>query len=51
MPLETVNYLRRLGKKHGLGLAGLKMNNKEISNREIEAIYQRSLQLKNVENM
>lgn len=51
MPLETVNYLRELGQKHGLGLAGLKMNNQEISNREIEAIYQRSLQLKNVENM
>lgn len=51
MPLDTINYLRQLGKKHGLGLAGLKMNNQEISNREIEAIYQRSLQLKDVENM
>ncbi|MDD3897841.1 MAG: aminotransferase class III-fold pyridoxal phosphate-dependent enzyme [Syntrophomonadaceae bacterium] len=44
IPLETVNYLRSLGKKHGLGLAGLKMDNQEISDREIEAIYQRSLQ-------
>jgi len=51
IPLETVNYLRSLGKKHGLGLAGLKMNNQEISDREIEAIYQRSLQLKKVNNI
>ncbi|MGI5912589.1 MAG: aminotransferase class III-fold pyridoxal phosphate-dependent enzyme [Syntrophomonadaceae bacterium] len=51
LPLETITYLRDLGIKHGLGLAGLKMNNREISNREIEAIYQRSLQLKNVQNM
>ncbi len=51
MPLETVNYLRSLGKKHGLGLAGLMMNNQEISDREIEAIYQRSLQLKKANNI
>lgn len=51
MPLETVNYLRNLGKKHGLGLAGLKMDNQEISDREIEAIYQRSLQFKKVNNI
>jgi acetylornithine/succinyldiaminopimelate/putrescine aminotransferase/predicted amino acid dehydrogenase len=51
IPLETVNYLRSLGKKHGLGLAGLKMNNQEISDREIETIYQRSLQLKKVNNI
>lgn len=51
IPLETVNYLRSLGKKHGLGLAGLKMDNQEISDREIEAIYQRSLQLKKVNNI
>jgi acetylornithine/succinyldiaminopimelate/putrescine aminotransferase/predicted amino acid dehydrogenase len=51
MPLDTINYLRKLGEKHGLGLAGLKMHNQEISDREIEAIYQRSLRLKSVENM
>jgi len=51
MPLETIHYLRSLGEKHGFSLAGLKMNNREITNREIEAIYQRSLNLKNAENM
>jgi len=52
MPLETVEYLRYLGEKHGFGLAGLKMGNKEISDKEIEAIYHNSLNnLQKVDNL
>lgn len=39
MPLETVEYMRYLGAKHGFTLAGLKMGNHEISDKEIEEIY------------
>ncbi len=42
MPLETIEYMRYLGQKHGFGLAGLKMGSKEISDREIEEIYNNS---------
>ncbi len=43
MPLETIEYMRHLGQKHGFGLAGLKMGNREISDQEIEEIYRSSL--------
>jgi predicted amino acid dehydrogenase len=39
MPLETIEYMRWLGAKHGFTLAGLKMGNQEISDEEIEEIY------------
>lgn len=42
MPLETIEYMRYLGQKHGFGLAGLKMGSKEISDSEIEEIYRNS---------
>ncbi len=42
MPLETIEYMRYLGQKHGFGLAGLKMGSKEISDSEIEEIYKNS---------
>ncbi len=42
MPLETIEYMRYLGQKHGFRLAGLKMGNKEISDNEIEEIYKNS---------
>ncbi len=51
LPMETVNYLRALGKKHGFSLAGLMMGNKEITDKDIENIYHRSIQLKHVENV
>lgn len=43
MPLEMVEYMRRLSEKHGFSLAGLKMGNKEITDSEIEEIYQNSI--------
>jgi len=43
MPLETMEYMRGLAKKHGFELAGLKMGNKEITDEEIEEIYNNSL--------
>lgn len=43
MPLETIEYMRGLAKKHGFELAGLKMGNKEITDEEIEEIYNNSL--------
>jgi hypothetical protein len=51
LSLETVHYLRGLAKKHGFGLAGLRMGNHEIDERDIERIYRNSLQFKRVENM
>ncbi len=44
MPLETIEYMRHIGQKHGFGLAGLKMGSKEISDSEIEEIYKNSLE-------
>jgi len=51
LSLETVHYLRKLASKHGFGLAGLRMGNREIDERDIERIYRNSLQLKQAENM
>lgn len=51
LSLETLEYMRRLGQKHGFGLAGLMMNEREISDEEIEQIYQNSLHLKRVQNL
>jgi predicted amino acid dehydrogenase len=51
LSLETVQYLRRLAKKHGFKLAGLRMGNHEIGDREIEAIYRNSIQYNQAENM
>jgi len=44
LSLETIAYLRELGKKHGFKLAGLVMNGREIDDAEIENIYHRSCQ-------
>lgn len=49
LPLETVAYLRELGKKHGFYLAGLVMGGREITDQDIEQIYQRSQKLKRAE--
>lgn len=46
LPLEALEYFRQLARKHGFGLAGLRMGGREITDAEIEAIYenyQRSL--------
>jgi len=51
LPLETLQYFRQLGKKHGFGLAGLVMNNREISDEEIQEIYNNSINLKKVQNL
>lgn len=51
LSLETIDYLRHLGKKHGFSLAGLKMGNREISDEEIEEIYQHSIEFKKAENL
>lgn len=51
LPLETVLYLRSIAKKHGFGLAGLKMGNQEINDKDIEDIYRNSLHLKMAENL
>ena len=46
LSLDTVHYLRELAQKHGFSLAGLRMGNHEIDDRDIERIYRNSLQLK-----
>ncbi|PKM77293.1 MAG: aminotransferase III [Firmicutes bacterium HGW-Firmicutes-15] len=51
LALETVHYLRELAKKHGFGLAGLRMGNHEIDEQDIERIFRNSLQFKRAENM
>ncbi len=51
LPLENVQYLRQLAQKHGFSLAGLRMGNHEIDERDIERIYRNSLQFKRAENM
>lgn len=43
LPLETIEYLRRLGQKHGFSLAGLVMGGREITDEDVEMIYQRSI--------
>lgn len=42
LPLETIEYLRKLGKKHGFSLAGLVMGGREITDEDIESIYQKA---------
>lgn len=51
LSLETVQYLRSIAKKHGFGLAGLKMGNQPINDKDIEEIYRNSLHLKMAENL
>lgn len=51
LPLETVAYLRHLGEKHGFSLAGLVMNGREVTDQDIEQIYNRSRKLKQAQNL
>ncbi|NLN86439.1 MAG: aminotransferase class III-fold pyridoxal phosphate-dependent enzyme [Syntrophomonadaceae bacterium] len=51
LSLETIQYLRGLARKHGFSLAGLRMGNHEIDDRDIERIYRNSLHFKQAENM
>jgi acetylornithine/succinyldiaminopimelate/putrescine aminotransferase/predicted amino acid dehydrogenase len=51
LSLETVHFLRKVARKHGFGLAGLKMGNHEINDEEIERIYLNSMHLKRAGNM
>lgn len=51
LSLETVQYLRGLACKHGFSLAGLRMGNHEINDKDIERIYLNSRQFKKAENM
>ncbi|MGS0744886.1 aminotransferase class III-fold pyridoxal phosphate-dependent enzyme [Syntrophomonas erecta subsp. sporosyntropha] len=51
LPLETIQYLRQLGKKHGFSLAGLVMGSQEITDEDIETIYQNSLRLNKAQNL
>lgn len=44
LSLATLQYFRELAHRHGFGLAGLKMGDRELSEDEIAAIYQRSQQ-------
>jgi len=44
LPLEAMEYFRHLARKHGFGLAGLRMGGREITGEEIEAIYHNYLQ-------
>lgn len=43
LSLETIEYLRGLGKKHGFSLAGLVMGGQEITDADIEKIYKRAV--------
>lgn len=40
IPLEAMEYMRSLAFKHGFSLAGLKMGNRELQDREIESIIE-----------
>ncbi|MEN6350494.1 MAG: aminotransferase III, partial [Syntrophomonas sp.] len=51
LSIETLEYFRSLGRKHGFGLAGLMMDNQEITDAGIEEIYQKSLHLRPVQNL
>jgi len=42
IPLETIEYLRRLGQKHGFELAALHSQGREITDDEITAIYEQA---------
>jgi len=44
IPLETIEYLRALGEKHGFGLAALHSGGQEITREEIDAIYKQAQQ-------
>lgn len=50
LPLEDIEHLRSLGQKHGFSLAGLRTQNRELSDSEIEKIYQNSLKLSRAQN-
>lgn len=50
LPLKEIEHLRDLGRKHGFSLAGLRNQNRELTNKEIEEIYQNSLKLKRAQN-
>ncbi|HZJ84355.1 MAG TPA: aminotransferase class III-fold pyridoxal phosphate-dependent enzyme [Syntrophomonadaceae bacterium] len=43
LPLETIAYLRSLGEKHGFSLAGLVMGGREVTDEDIEMIYQNAI--------
>ncbi len=45
LPLDTVEYFRYLGKKHGFSLAGLMMGNREITEQDIKDIFHCSLDI------
>ena len=51
LSLDTIEYLRRLGEKHGFALAGLMTGNREIGDKEIEEIYRKSLSFKQANNL
>jgi predicted amino acid dehydrogenase len=51
LSLDTIEYLRRLGEKHGFTLAGLMTGNREIGDKEIEEIYRKSLSFKQANNL
>lgn len=50
LPLEDIEHLRSLGHKHGFKLAGLRSKNREITDQDIEEIYQNSLKLNQAQN-
>jgi predicted amino acid dehydrogenase len=47
LPLQDIEHLRRLGQKHGFSLAGLRTQNRELTDIEIETVYQNSLRRTN----
>jgi hypothetical protein len=51
LSLATIQYFRNLAQKHGFGLAGLRMGSHEISDKDIEKIYQNSLHSEMAENI
>ncbi|HBQ85816.1 MAG TPA: aminotransferase III, partial [Syntrophomonas sp.] len=50
LPLEDLAHLRDLGRKHGFSLAGLRNQNRELTDKEINEIYQNSLKLTRAQN-
>lgn len=50
LPLEDLAHLRDLGQKHGFSLAGLRNQNRELTDQEINEIYQNSLKLTRAQN-
>lgn len=51
LPLETIEYFRDLGEKHNFSLAGLMMGNREVTDKDIEEIYNRSIEKEPAENV